>query len=120
MLPSRLFFLFSLGTAEFGVGCMYGFNGTTPQTKGLTNFVDEFFAREFKIDAEQQQMLFHNYNGPGTSNGARPAGRDRVLQAFACRMSASRRKKGRKTLTFLVQRLSRQGQGLRQRTIGRY
>ena len=47
LLPSRLFFLFSLGTAEFGVGCMYGFNGTTPQTKGLTNFVDEFFAREF-------------------------------------------------------------------------
>ena len=45
------------------------------------------------------------YNGPGTSNGARPAGRDRVLHAFACRMSASRRKKGRKTLTFLVQRL---------------
>ena len=35
------------------------------------------------------------YNGPGTSNGARPAGRDRVLHAFACRMSASRRKKGR-------------------------
>ena len=57
LLPSRLFFLFSLarlGTAEFGVGCMYGFNGTTPQTKGLTKFVDEFFAREFKIDAEQQ------------------------------------------------------------------
>ena len=45
------------------------------------------------------------YNGPGTSNGARPAGRDRVLHAFACRMSASRRKKGRKALTFLVQRL---------------
>ena len=45
------------------------------------------------------------YNGPGTSNGARQAGRDRVLHAFACRMSASRRKKGRKTLTFLVQRL---------------
>ena len=42
------------------------------------------------------------YNGPGTSNGARPAGRDRVLDAFACRMSASRRKKRRKTLTFLV------------------
>ena len=42
------------------------------------------------------------FNGPGTSNGARPAGRDRVLQKFACRMSASRRKKGRKTLTFLV------------------
>ena len=42
------------------------------------------------------------YNGPGTSNGARPAGLDRVLHAFACRMSASRRKKGRKTLTFLV------------------
>ena len=42
------------------------------------------------------------YNGPGTSNGARPAGRDRVLHAFACRMSASRRKKGRKTLKFLV------------------
>ena len=35
------------------------------------------------------------YNGPGTSNGARPAGRDRVLHAFACRMSASRRKKGK-------------------------
>ena len=45
------------------------------------------------------------YNGPGTSNGARPAGRDRVLHAFACRMSASRRKKGKKTLTFLVLRL---------------
>ena len=42
------------------------------------------------------------YNGPGTSNGARPAGRDCVLHAFACRMSASRSKKGRKTLTFLV------------------
>ena len=45
------------------------------------------------------------YNGPGTSNGARPAGRDRVLHAFACRMSASQRKKGRRTLTFLVWRL---------------
>ena len=45
------------------------------------------------------------YNGPGTSNGAWPAGRDHVLHAFACRMSASRRKKGRKTLTFLVKRL---------------
>ena len=42
------------------------------------------------------------YNGPGTSNGARPAGRDRVLHAFACRMTTSWRKQGRKTLTFLV------------------
>ena len=52
----------------------------------------------FRIDA-------FPYNGPGTSNGARPGDRDRVLHAFACRMSASRRKKGRKALTFLVQRL---------------
>ena len=35
------------------------------------------------------------YNGPGTSNGARPAGRDRIVHAFACRMSASRGKKGK-------------------------
>ena len=47
--------LFSLGTAEFGVGCMYGFNSTTPQTKALTNFVDEFSADGFnQINAEQQ------------------------------------------------------------------
>ena len=55
LLPSRLFMLFSLGTAEFGVGCMYGFNSTTPQTKDLTNFVDEFSADGFnQINAEQQ------------------------------------------------------------------
>ena len=41
-------------------------------------------------------------SSPGTSNRARAAGHDRVLHAFACRMSASRRKKGRKTPTFLV------------------
>ena len=32
------------------------------------------------------------YIGPGTSNGARPAGHDRFLHAFACQMSASRTK----------------------------
>ena len=39
-------------------------------------------------------MLFP-YNGPGTSNGARPAGRDRIVYAFACQMRASREKKGK-------------------------
>ena len=53
-------------------------------------------------------MLFP-YNGPGTSNGARPASRDRVVLAFTCRMSASRRKKGRKTLTFLVLAIATSG-----------
>ena len=44
-----------------------------------------------------QEIDAFPYTGPGTSNRTRPAGRDRVLHAFACacRMSASRRKKGK-------------------------
>ena len=53
------------------------------------------------------------YNGPGMSNGARPAGRDRFLHAFACRMSASQRNEWRKTLTFLVLATSGRSDSLR-------
>ena len=58
--------------------------------------------RFFAIDA-------YPYNGPGTSNGARTAGRDRVLHAFACQMSTSRRKKGRKTLMHEISSLETSG-----------
>ena len=50
-------------------------------------------------------MLFHITARVRVTGQARPAnrpGRDRVLHAFACPLSASRRKKGRKTLTFPV------------------
>ena len=59
-----------------------------------------FFFMTLMTDTYINAIDAFPYNGPGTSNGAMLAGRDRVYAWFACRMSASRRKKGRKTLTF--------------------